>query len=181
MASVNINFNLGLKELVSDDTLLSKAVACSDILEQKIVLSTMRLLNKKSKSGKTKTSGSLAQGWKSVIVSPPKSSKVIFGVTNPVVYADIHNWGKQGLKSSRGKMLAIPLSKEAQTRGAPSHWGKNEKTERTLRENHGAAPKGLRNRTAKNQSLKLNSCSGKALTSRLRIITTLLLELLWSR
>tara|TARA_R110002020_G_scaffold50264_1_gene142186 strand:+ start:7058 stop:7699 length:642 start_codon:yes stop_codon:yes gene_type:complete len=126
MASVNINFNLGLKELVSDDTLLSKAVACSDILEQKIVLSTMRLLNKKSKSGKTKTSGSLAQGWKSVIVSPPKSSKVIFGVTNPVVYADIHNWGKQGLKSSRGKMLAIPLSKEAQTRGAPSHWGKNE-------------------------------------------------------
>jgi hypothetical protein len=126
MANVKINFNLGLKELVSDDTLLAKAVACSDILEQKIVLSTMRLLNKKSKKGGTKTHGSLAQNWSSVIVSPPKSSKVIFGVTNPVVYADIHNYGKQGLKSPRGKMLAIPLSDEARTRGSPEHWSTNE-------------------------------------------------------
>jgi len=129
MANVKINFmDLGLRELVSDDTLLAKAVACSDVLEQKIILSTMRLLNKKPKKGPTRTTGGLAQNWRSMIVAKPKGNKVVFGVENPLVYADIHNYGKQGLKSSRGggKMLAIPLSDEARTRGSPAHWGKNE-------------------------------------------------------
>lgn len=126
MGSVKINLNLGLKDLVSDKALLSKAVACSDVLEQKIIISTMRLLNKKEKGGTTKTTGGLAQNWRSVIVSKPKKQKVVFGVANPLVYADIHNWGKQGLKSPRGKLLAIPLSDEARKRGSPKNWTKNE-------------------------------------------------------
>ena len=120
MANVKINFmDLGLRELVSDDTLLAKAVACSDVLEKEIILSTRKLLNKRP-------DGALAQSWRSIIVSKPKGNKVVFGVESPLVYADIHNYGKQGLKSPRGKMLAIPLSDEARTRGSPAHWGKNE-------------------------------------------------------
>jgi len=127
---VNMAYNLGLEDIISDKWLLRKAVECSDILEQKIIISTMRLLNKKSEygafEGTTKTSGGLAQNWRSVIVSKPKRAEVTFGVANPLVYADIHNWGKSDLKSPRGKMLAIPLSKEAHARGSPMNWGKNQ-------------------------------------------------------
>ena len=125
-AKVTFKPDQKIKELIADKYLLAKAVECSDVLEQKIIIATMRLLYKKGKKGLTKTSGSLAQNWRSVIVSKPKSGKVVFGVANPLVYADIHNWGKKGLKSPKGKMLAIPLSKEAHSRGAPEFWRTNE-------------------------------------------------------